>query len=341
MKDLTKTNRRPKIVVIGGGTGLPVILKSLKEKDADVTAIVTVADDGGSSGALRKSFNAVPPGDLRNVLIALSEIPELQKDIFQYRFKSQDQALSGHTIGNLIIQATADMKGNIYDAIQLLATMMHVKGHVYPAAEEPLVLHARYMDGTTQAGESLIPKNGKMIDYVAVSCVEGRKPVHASRKVISAIMDADMVVLGPGSLFTSILPNLMIPDIGKAVIETEANVVYISNIMTQLGETEGLSDADHLRVLHKHLGQKFVDIAITNIGLVPETYIDQEPNEEYLLQVDHDFKGLQNEVPLIISDNFLELSPRGVYHDGEKVAEEIFRTAFNSQRKIKQFFDKM
>jgi len=339
MKSSLINKRRPKIAVIGGGTGLPVILKSLKEKDADVTAIVTVADDGGSSGVLRKSFNAVPPGDLRNVLIALSEIPELQKEIFQYRFKSQDEALSGHTIGNLIIQATADMRGNIYDAVQLLAKMMHVKGHVYPAAEEPLVLHARYMDGSTQTGESQIPKGGKMIDYVAVSCVEGRKPVQASRKVISAIMDADMVVLGPGSLFTSILPNLMIPDIGKAVMETEANVVYISNIMTQLGETEGLSDADHLRVLHKHLGERFVDIAITNIGLVPDQYIDQEANEEYLLQVEHDFKGLSEEVPLIISDDFLELTPKGVYHDGEKVAEEIFRTAFNSQRKIKQYFE--
>lgn len=337
MKQIVTNKRRPKIVVIGGGTGLPVILKSLKEKDADVTAIVTVADDGGSSGELRKSFNAVPPGDLRNVLIALSDIPELQKEIFQYRFKTCDSSLSGHTIGNLIIQATADMRGNIYDAIQLLATMMHVKGHVYPAAEEPLVLHARYMDGTTQAGESMIPKSGKMIDYVAVSCLEGRKPVHASRKVISSIMDADMVVLGPGSLFTSILPNIMIPDIGKALLETEAKVVYISNIMTQLGETEGLSDADHVRVLHKHLGERFIDIALTNNGHVPADYIFQEENNEYLLQVKHDFKGLQEEVPLIISDDFLQLSSRGVYHDGEKAAEEIFRTAFNSQRKINNY----
>lgn len=337
MKQIVTNKRKPKIVVIGGGTGLPVILKSLKEKDADVTAIVTVADDGGSSGELRKSFNAVPPGDLRNVLIALSDIPELQKEIFQYRFKTCESSLSGHTIGNLIIQATADMRGSIYDAIQLLATMMHVKGHVYPSAEEPLVLHARYMDGTTQSGESRIPKSGKMIDYVAVSCVEGRKPVHASRKVISSIMDADMVVLGPGSLFTSILPNIMIPDIGKALLETEAKVVYISNIMTQLGETEGFTDADHVRVLHKHLGGKFIDIALTNNGYVPSDYISPEDNNEYLLQVDHDFKGLQEEVPLIISDDFLKLSPRGVYHDGEKAAEEIFRTAFNSQRKINNY----
>lgn len=339
MKQLTSNKRKPKIVVLGGGTGLPVILRSLKEKDAEVTAVVTVADDGGSSGALRKTFNAVPPGDLRNVLIALSDIPTLQKEIFQYRFKCQDKSLSGHTIGNLIIQATADMRGNIYEAIQLLSTMMHVKGSVYPAAEEPLVLHATYTDGTKQAGESMIPRNDKIIDYVNVTGMDDSRPVRASRKVISSIMDADMVVLGPGSLYTSILPNLMIPDLGQALTETEAKVVYISNIMTQFGETEGMSDADHIKVLHRHLKKPFIDIAITNIGRVPDEYISQEPDEEYLFQVEHDFKGLKEEVPLIISDDFLLLSPRGVYHDGEKVAEEIFRTAFNSQRKIKQYFE--
>jgi len=340
MKQEVFKKRKPKIVVIGGGTGLPVILKSLKEKDADITAVVTVADDGGSSGALRRSFNAVPPGDLRNVLTALSEIPELQREIFQYRFCSDDQSLSGHTIGNLIISAMADMSGNIYEAIQLLAKMMHVKGHVYPAAEEPLNLHATYTDGTTQTGESEIPKKDKVIDFVTVSCVEEEREVHASRKVVSAIMDADMVVLGPGSLFTSILPNLMIPAIGKAVAETEGKVVYISNIMTQFGETEGLNDADHIRVLHKHLGTKFVDIALTNIGKVPEEYIEHESSEEYLLQVEHDFNGLKEEVPMIISDDFLKLTDHSVYHNGEKVAGEIFRTAFNSQRKIKEYLQK-
>jgi len=211
---------------------------------------------------------------------------------------------------------------------------MHVKGHVYPAAEEPLVLHARYIDGSTQSGESMIPKNGKMIDEVAITCVEEDKPVKAGRDVVQAILNADMVVLGPGSLFTSILPNLMIPEIGKAVMETAAKVVYICNIMTQKGETEGMNDCDHIRVLHKHMGGKFVDIALTNNGAVPSQYIENEATEEYLFQVDHDFKGLTEEVPLIISDDFLSFTEKGVYHNGEKVAEEIFKTAFNSQRKL-------
>ena len=149
-----KKNRKPKIVVIGGGTGLPVILAGLRAKNADVTAIVTVADDGGSSGDLRRQVNAVPPGDIRNVLVSLSDIPEMQKEIFQYRFAVEDQSLAGHSIGNLIISAMAEMKGNIYEAIQVLGKMMMIDGHVYPAAEEPLELHAVFKDGTQVSGES-------------------------------------------------------------------------------------------------------------------------------------------------------------------------------------------
>ena len=152
MKVYRPKRSRPKITVIGGGTGLPVILSSLKENDVDVTAIVTVADDGGSSGELRKMFNTVPPGDIRNVLVSLSDIPGVQKDMFQYRFMSEDKALDGHSLGNLIILAASQMNGSIYQAIQLLAKMMHVTGHIYPAAEEPLVLNARYTDGTVGSG---------------------------------------------------------------------------------------------------------------------------------------------------------------------------------------------
>lgn len=336
MRNSKVHKRRPKIVVIGGGTGLPVILKSLKQEGADVTGIVTVADDGGSSGKLRETFKSVPPGDIRNVLVSLSDIPDKHKSLFQYRFHSEDNSLDGHAIGNLIIQALSDMEGNIYRAVQILAKMMNITGHVYPSAEEPLILHARYSDGTMASGESKIAQSGKLIDYVSVSTMdEGERPVKAGRKVVSSIMEADMVVLGPGSLYTSILPNLMIPDLGQAVLDTKAKVVYICNIMTQLGETENFSDANHVNVLHKHLGQRFIDIALVNNGAVPEKYILMEETEEYLYQVDHDFKKLSEECPLIVSDNFLSLTTKGVYHDGNKVARELFQTAFNNQRRIK------
>ena len=326
-----KKNRKPKIVVIGGGTGLPVILAGLRAKNADVTAIVTVADDGGSSGDLRRQVNAVPPGDIRNVLVSLSDIPEMQKEIFQYRFAVEDQSLAGHSIGNLIISAMAEMKGNIYEAIQVLGKMMMIDGHVYPAAEEPLELHAVFKDGTQVSGESSIAKQRKMIDHVFVTKLDGSKDVKAARKVVSAILNADMVVLGPGSLYTSILPNLMIPEISDAIKKTQANVVYICNIMTQLGETENFSDANHLEVLHRHMNQKFVDTVLVNIGQVPENYIDTEKYDEYLVQVEHDFNGLKKEAPMVISNDFLELRDNGVFHDKEKVVEELFKISFDVQ----------
>lgn len=330
MKIRTEKKRKAKITVIGGGTGLPVILKSLKNIGADVTGIVTVADDGGSSGKLRELFGAVPPGDIRNALISLSELSEFEKTIFQYRFDSTDEKLDGHSIGNLIIQAAADVKGNIYQAIQLLSKMMQVQGHVYPAAEIPLILNARYKDGSVGAGESQIAHTGKLIDYVTVSnAVDDHKPIEPGRNVVRSIQEADAVVLGPGSLYTSILPNLMIPDLGQAVLNTKAKVIYICNIMTQKGETENFSDCDHVKVLHRHLNKKFIDIALINNVEIPKHFIETYCNDEYLVQVRAEFEKLSQEVPLIISENFLNIQGKGIYHDGNKVAKEILHCAKN------------
>ncbi|WVE62042.1 YvcK family protein [Enterococcus faecium] len=331
MKMKTYRIRKPKIVVVGGGTGLPVILKSLRNQGADITAVVTVADDGGSSGAIRESIAMAPPGDLRNVLVALSDMPQFYEDIFQYRFKKEDQFLANHTIGNLIIAAVSEMRGSTYEAIQLLAKMMHVDGHVYPSSETPLTLHAVFKDGTTAVGESKITMNRKTIDRVYVCNTNDKSEAKAARKVVSAIMDADMVVLGPGSLFTSILPNLVIPEIGEAMLKTTAETVYICNIMTQKGETEHFTDADHIRVLHKHLNQPFIDTVLVNTEKVPEDYMDPEIYDEYLVQVAHDFNGLRNEGCRVISTDFLELKDGGVFHDGDKVVEELFRLVFGSK----------
>lgn len=343
MKIYQPKRSQSKITVIGGGTGLPVLLKSLKNKNVDATAIVTVADDGGSSGSLRRIFNTVPPGDLRNVLIALSDIPKQQKDIFQYRFQSEDESFNGHSLGNLIILATSEMRGSIYQGIQLLAKMMHVEGHIYPASEEPLNLHARYTDGTSVTGESKLARPDKTIDYVTVSTTnEEDHSLKPGRKVISSIMDSDMIVLGPGSLYTSILPSLMIPKISDAVIETDAQVIYISNIMTQMGETEGFTDAKHLQVLYEHLDAEFVDTVLVNNAPVPESHVAKISTDEYLYQVEHDFQHLQKLVPLVISNDFLNITENGVYHDGDLVVEEILRaTSFQhpkskNNRKLKK-----
>lgn len=323
--------RKPKIVVIGGGTGLPVILKALRNQSADITAIVTVADDGGSSGLLRESMKMSPPGDLRNVLVSLSDMPQLVEDIFQYRFRDEDDFLANHTIGNLIIAALSEMRNSTYEAIQLLTKFMHVDGHIYPASEQSMTLHAKFEDGTILSGESAIAKARKNIDYVYVSNTDGDGAVEPSRKVVSAIEEADMVVLGPGSLYTSILPNLMIEKIGDALVRSHAEVVYICNIMTQKGETEQFSDADHIRVLHRHLKTPFIDTVLVNTEPIPDGYMDFEIYDEYLVQVRHDFQGLRDEGCRVISADFLELRDGGVFHDGNKVVEELFRLVFGTK----------
>lgn len=331
MKMKTYRIRKPKIVVVGGGTGLPVILKSLRNQGADITAVVTVADDGGSSGEIRDTIDMAPPGDMRNVLVALSDMPQLYEDIFQYRFDAEDSFLANHAIGNLIIAAVSEMRGSTYDAIQLLSKMMHVDGHIYPSSEQPLVLHAVFKDGTTAVGESKIAIDRKTIDHVFVRNVEGDDTPTAARKVVASIMDAGMVVLGPGSLFTSILPNLVIPEIGEALVSTKAEVVYICNIMTQKGETEHFTDADHVRVLNNHLKNQFVDTVLVNTEKVPDGYMDPEIYDEYLVQVKHDFNGLREEGCRVVSTDFLELRDGGVFHDGTKVVEELFRIVFGAK----------
>ena len=318
-------SRQPKIVMIGGGTGLPVILRGLRKRNVDITAIVTVADDGGSSGVIRDYINVVPPGDIRNALVALSNLPKLEKDIFQYRFKSDDQFFSGHAIGNLIIAALSEMNGdNIFEAIQQLSAMLKVDGYVYPASNTPLTLNAKFSDGSTLAGESEISAAGKTIKKVWVTAIDDSKP-QAVPEVIDAILDADQIVLGPGSLFTSILPNLMINNVGQAVLQSKAEVVYICNIMTQKGETEHFTDAQHVRVLHEHLHQKFINTVLVNTEPVPDDYMDRQKYDEYLYQVKHDFNGLRAEGCRVITDNFLKLKDHGVFHNGNQVVEELMQ----------------
>ncbi|ALD72598.1 YvcK family protein [Streptococcus gordonii] len=317
--------RKPKIAVIGGGTGISVILDSLRKRDVDISAIVTVADDGGSSGELRKNTQLTPPGDLRNVLVALSDMPKFYERVFQYRFADQDGPLAGHPLGNLIIAGISEMQGSTYNAMQILTKFFHTTGKIYPSSDSPLTLHAVFTDGVEVAGESRIAGYKGMIDHVYVTNTYDDEKPQASRKVVQTILDSDMVVLGPGSLFTSILPNLVIEEIGQALLETKAQVAYVCNIMTQRGETEHFTDANHVEVLHRHLGQKFIDTVLVNIENVPKDYMNCNKFDEYLVQVEHDFKGLQEQVPRVISSNFLRLENGGAFHDGNLVVEELMK----------------
>ncbi|MDI5989084.1 YvcK family protein [Streptococcus equi] len=315
--------RNPKITVIGGGTGIPVILKSLRKEAVDITAVVTVADDGGSSGKLRNAMQLTPPGDLRNVLLAMSDMPKFYERVFQYRFNEADGALAGHPLGNLIIAGISEMQGSTYNAIQILTKFFHITGKIFPSSEQPLTLHAVFKDGHEVSGESSIASYQGMIDHVYVTNTYNDDLPKASRKVVEAILQSDMIVLGPGSLFTSILPNLVIPEIKEALRVTKAEVVYICNIMTQYGETEQFSDADHVAVLNQHLGRDLIDTVLVNVEQVPKSYMNSNQFDEYLVQVEHDFVGLCRTAKRIISSNFLRLENGGAFHDGHLVVEEL------------------
>ncbi|EOZ1611899.1 YvcK family protein [Streptococcus pyogenes] len=324
--------KNPKMTVIGGGTGISIILKSLRNEAVDITAVVTVADDGGSSGELRNAMQLTPPGDLRNVLLAMSDMPKFYERVFQYRFNESDGALAGHPLGNLIIAGISEMQGSTYNAIQILTKFFHITDKIYPSSEQALTLHAVFKDGHEVAGESSIAKYQGMIDHVYVTNTYNDQKPQASRKVVEAILDSDMIVLGPGSLFTSILPNLVIPEIKEALRQTKAEVVYICNIMTQYGETEQFSDADHVAVLNQHLGRDLIDTVLVNVAKVPQAYMNSNKFDEYLVQVDHDFAGLCRAAKRVISSYFLRLENGGAFHDGNLVVEELM----NLVRIVKQ-----
>ncbi|HFS5609363.1 TPA: YvcK family protein [Streptococcus pyogenes] len=324
--------KNPKMTVIGGGTGISIILKSLRNEAVDITAVVTVADDGGSSGELRNAMQLAPPGDLRNVLLAMSDMPKFYERVFQYRFNENDGALAGHPLGNLIIAGISEMQGSTYNAIQILTKFFHITGKIYPSSEQALTLHAVFKDGHEVAGESSIAKYQGMIDHVYVTNTYNDQKPQASRKVVEAILESDMIVLGPGSLFTSILPNLVIPEIKEALRQTKAEVVYICNIMTQYGETEQFSDADHVAVLNQHLGKDLIDTVLVNVAKVPQAYMNSNKFDEYLVQVDHDFAGLCRAAKRVISSYFLRLENGGAFHDGNLVVEELM----NLVRIVKQ-----
>lgn len=316
-----------KIVMIGGGSGLPVIIKPLAKKDVDLTAIVTVADDGGSSGLLRDYVNIIPPGDIRNILVALSTADQDLLDLFQYRFKTNDDFLAKHAVGNLLIAALTEMTGDVSEAIAKLARFLKINGHVYPVAKEPLVLKAETTKGEELKGEAAITAAHQALDRVWVvpndDVVDEGHKIEANPEAIDAILSADMIVYGPGSLFTSILPNIVVPGIKEALQATPAKQVYISNIMTQKGETDAYSDAEHLAVLDRHLGKNVVNAVLTNQTEVPEDFVDYQRWGEISTQVKQDEEGIEKLGAEVYSRDFLLLRDAGAFHDGEKVAKVL------------------
>ena len=260
-----KLGRGPAVTVIGGGHGLSVLLRGIKASTSNVSAVVTVADDGGSSGRLREELGIIPPGDLRNCLVALADTEPLMEKLFQYRFEGK-KALAGHSFGNLFIAAMNEVTGDMEAALQESSKVLAVKGRVLPASKEYVRLDAIMEDGTVVEGESHIPEAHKKIKRVRLF----PKKVPAVPSALEAIETADAIILGPGSLYTSIMPNLLVEGVAHALKKSKAIKIYICNVMTQPGETDNYTASMHAKAILDHAGRGVIDYVLVNSAPISE-----------------------------------------------------------------------
>lgn len=308
----------PKVVIIGGGTGLSVLLRGLKKFPVDITAIVTVADDGGSSGRLRNELNIPPPGDIRNVLAALSDVEPLVEELFQHRFNKGNN-LIGHSLGNLILAAMTNITGDFVHAIREMSTVLNVRGKVLPAANTSVILNAEMEDGTVVSGESKIPFSGKKIKRVFLS----PSKIEPLQETVEVIREADLIIIGPGSLYTSILPNLLVPKIGEEVRKAKAKKVYICNVMTQAGETLDFSASDHVKALYDHMQEAFIDTILVNEEEIPAN-IKSLYEEELAKPVYYDIEKLKSLGLEVLTDKIVNYENNVIRHDTNKVAKLLY-----------------
>ena len=313
----------PKIVVIGGGTGLSTMLRGLKNYTSNITAIVTVGDDGGGSGVLREDLGILPPGDIRNCILALARTEPLMEELLQYRFK--DGRLKNQNFGNLFLAAMDGISDNFEDAVQKMSSVLAVKGKVLPVTLEDMVLEAELENGNKVRGESIIGEEVIEQDSRIKKLKIFPEDAKALDDVISAIEDADAIVLGPGSLYTSILPNLLVKDITRSIKKSKALKLYICNIMTQPGETQKFSVSDHIKVIFDHCGRDIIDCVIAN-----EESIHPDLRDKYYAEgsdiVNLDIEELEKLGVDVVKDDLTETQKTYVRHNAQKLAKIIIET---------------
>ncbi|RJG26990.1 YvcK family protein [Paenibacillus thiaminolyticus] len=307
---------------MGGGTGLSVMLRGLKEKPLDITAIVTVADDGGSSGILRQELQMPPPGDIRNVLTALADVEPSLSEMLKYRFPN-GTGLAGHSLGNLILAAMTDITGDFVAGIRELSRVLAVRGRVLPAANQAIVLNAEMNDGTIVEGESAIPQAGQRIKRVFFE----PEQVEALPEAVQALQEADAILVGPGSLYTSIIPTLLVPKLAQAVKESVAVKIFVCNVMTQPGETDNYKVSDHLEAIQQHVGEHLFDYVIVNDGEIPPQVQDRYA-EQGARAVHLDLDEVTKRGYKVIADS-LVLFRTYLRHDAEKLSHHIYQLVEN------------
>lgn len=308
---------KKKVVVIGGGTGQATLLRGLKLlNNIHLTAIVTVADDGGSTGRLRRAFHIPAMGDIRNVMISMAESETMLSRLMDYRFEgAPENEMYGHNLGNLILTALTDRSGNFMEAITTISKVLNVKGDIVPSSLQVITLYAEMVDGTIVRGESNIPKSGNRINRVFY-----QEKVRASRQAIDAIKSADLIIYGVGSLYTSICPNLIIEDIAHALKITKAKKIYVCNAMTQPGETDLYSMEEHVDAIVRHCGVD-VDLVLKAKDVLPPEVVDRYKlmgsTVVIMTEEEHTYP--------IVEENLLDFTDGLVRHDPLKVKDMIER----------------
>ncbi len=306
----------PRIVAIGGGTGLSTILHGIKEYTSNITAIVTVADDGGSSGRLRQQFDIVAPGDIRNCLVALANEETMMRELFQYRFK-QETEFSGHSFGNLFITAMTQVTGDFEKALKESSKILSIRGRVLPSTLEKVTLAAEHENGSFTEGEANIPKTGVPVKRIFIR----PESASAAPEALKAIQEAELIILGPGSLYTSIIPNLILKELREAVVGAPVTKIYVANIMTQPGETSGFKASDHVKKLVAHTHPKILDACIVNIGKIPQAMLAKYASERSVPVV-ADVQTIKDMGYGVIEEDLVNTTDY-VRHDPNKLARII------------------
>ncbi len=307
-----------KVVVLGGGTGSSTLLRGLKEFPVDLTAIVSVCDDGRSTGVLREEFSIPAVGDIRRVLVALSETEPLVMELFNYRFHTTSD-LDGHTVGNLLLTASSEITGNLSDGIEALSKVFNLKGKVVPLTEDNVVLMGEMADGSVVEGEHNITENHNAVKRVFYK----EKPV-PTKEAVRALEEADLIVLSMGSLFTSIIPNLICEEIVEAIDRSKGKIMYVCNMVTQPGETEDFKVSDHIRLINQYLGKRKVDVVVANDGAIDEKMAKRYESLEQKDPVELDREVTEAMVESVISDDYVTVKNNLLRHNVLKLGMHIF-----------------
>lgn len=321
-------NHNPKIVAIGGGTGLSTMLRGLKKFTTNITAVVTVADNGGGSGILREEMKMLPPGDIRNCILALANTEPIMEKLLEYRF--EEGRLTGQSFGNLFLAAMTNICGNFEDAVQKMSEVLAVKGKVLPVTKQDVQLCAVFKDGEKICGETqIVEKSKEKRIPIKEVYLSPEKPEPLSG-VLEAIEAADVIILGPGSLYTSIFPNLLVNNVPEAIRNSKAVKIYIGNVMTQPGETDGFDLLMHVEELERYVGKGVIDYIIANKDPIPKDLL-KKYYEDGASEVNYDARKLAERGFKLIEASVLKIheDKKLIRHDSEKLATTIMEVITN------------